>query len=32
MGICFLWANILGIKISTDGFHSRSLVLTVNEQ
>ncbi len=27
MGICFLWANILGIKISTDGFHSRSLVL-----
>lgn len=26
MGIGFLWANILGIKISTDGFHNRSLV------
>uniref|UniRef100_A0A672RYG5 Disco interacting C n=1 Tax=Sinocyclocheilus grahami TaxID=75366 RepID=A0A672RYG5_SINGR len=27
LNICFLWANILGIKISTDGFHSRSLIL-----
>lgn len=26
MGICFLWSNILSLKISTDGFHSRSLV------